>query len=123
MKRGRFVYKNEECMKKMHDFYDKTLALLDVQYTEEYFETSFGKTHCLTVGDSDKPKLCTIHGGNGITTLNLKLFAPLLSDYCIIKVFINLVLVRPVQGIFIFIKVISGDDSECFSTRSSGFNV
>ena len=84
MKRGRFVYKNEACMKKMHDFYDKTLALLDVQYKEDYFETSFGKTHCLTVGDPMKPKLCTIHGGNGITTLNLKLFLPLLSDYCII---------------------------------------
>ena len=84
MKRGRFVYKNEACMKKMHDFYDKTLALLDVQYKEDYFETSFGKTHCLTVGDPMKPMLCTIHGGNGITTLNLKLFLPLLSDYCII---------------------------------------
>ena len=84
MKRGRFVYKNEACMKKMHDFYDKTLALLDVQYKEDYFETSFGKTHCLTVGDPMKPKLCTIHGGNGITTLNLKLFLPLLSDFCII---------------------------------------
>ena len=84
MKKGKFVYKNEECMRKMHDFYDKTLALLDVQYTEDYFETSFGRTHCLTVGDPDKPKLCTIHGGNGITTLNLKLFLPLLSDYCII---------------------------------------
>ena len=84
MKRGRFVYKSEECMKKMHDFYDKTLALLDVPYTEDYFETSFGKTHCLIVGNSQKPKLCTIHGGNGISTLNLKLFLPLLSDYCII---------------------------------------
>ena len=84
MKRGRFVYKSEECMRKMHDFYDKTLALLDVNYTEDYFETSFGMTHCLTVGDPTKPQLCTIHGGNGITTLNLKLFLPLLSDYCII---------------------------------------
>ena len=44
----------------------------------------FCRTHCLTVGDPQKPKLCTIHGGNGITTLNLKLFLPLLSDYCII---------------------------------------
>ena len=84
MKKGVFVYKSEACMKKMHDFYDKTLALLDVKYSEDYFDTSFGKTHCLTVGDPNKPKLCTIHGGNGITTLNLKLFLPLLSDYCII---------------------------------------
>ena len=44
----------------------------------------FGKTHCLLVGDPEKPRICTIHGGNGITTLNLKLFLPLLEEYCII---------------------------------------
>ncbi|MCR5031606.1 MAG: alpha/beta hydrolase, partial [Lachnospiraceae bacterium] len=71
-------------MKKMHEFYDKTLASLDVPYSEDYFDTSFGKTHCLLVGDPEKPRICTIHGGNGITTLNLKLFLPLLQGYCII---------------------------------------
>ena len=84
MKNGKFVYKNKICMKKMHDFYDKTLAELNVPYTESFFSTSFGKTHCLLVGDTNKPKICTIHGGNGITTLNLRLFLPLLTKYCII---------------------------------------
>ncbi len=41
-------------------------------------------THCLIVGDPAKPMICTIHGGNGISTLNLKLFLPLLSDFCIL---------------------------------------
>ena len=84
MKKGRFVYKNEECMKKMHEFYDRTLAALDVPFSEDYFDTSFGRTHCLLAGDKDKPRICTIHGGNGITTLNLRLFLPLLEEYCII---------------------------------------
>ena len=84
IKNGKFVYKNEDSMKKMHEFYDKTLASLDVPYSEDYFDTSFGKTHCLLVGDPEKPRICTIHGGNGITTLNLKLFLPLLQEYCII---------------------------------------
>ena len=84
MKKGKFVYKNEESMKKMHEFYDKTLASLDVPYSEDCIDTSFGKTHCLLVGDPEKPRICTIHGGNGITTLNLKLFLPLLEEYCII---------------------------------------
>ena len=84
MKNGKFVYKSEESLKKMHEFYDKTLASLNVAYSEDYFDTSFGKTHCLLVGDTSKPRICTIHGGNGISTLNLKLFAPLLSEYCII---------------------------------------
>ena len=84
IKTGKFVYKNEDSMKKMHEFYDKTLASLDVPYSEDYFDTSFGRTHCLLVGDPEKPRICTIHGGNGITTLNLKLFLPLLEEYCII---------------------------------------
>ena len=84
IKNGKFVYKNEDGMKKMHEFYDKPLASLDVPYSEDYFDTSFGKTHCLLVGDPEKPRICTIHGGNGITTLNLKLFLPLLQEYCII---------------------------------------
>ncbi len=84
IKNGKFVYKNEDGMKKMHEFYDKTLASLDVPYSEDYFDTSFGKTHSLIVGNPEKPRICTIHGGNGITTLNLKLFLPLLQEYCII---------------------------------------
>ena len=84
IKNGNFVYKNADGMKKMHELYDKTLASLDVPYSEDYFDTSFGKTHCLLVGDPEKPRICTIHGGNGITTLNLKLFLPLLQEYCII---------------------------------------
>lgn len=84
MKSGIFVYKNEAALQRMHAFYDKTLAALNVPFTEAYFETSFGKTHALVVGNPDKQKLFTIHGGNGITTLNLKLFLPLLEDFCII---------------------------------------
>ncbi len=81
---GKFVYKNQESLNTMCAFYEKTLAALGVPYSEDYFETSFGKTHCLLVGDKDKPRICTIHGGNGITTLNLKLFLPLLKDFSIL---------------------------------------
>ena len=84
VKNEKFVYKNEDSLKKMHEFYDRTLASLDVPYSEEYFDTSFGQTHCLLVGDPEKPRICTIHGGNGITSLNLKLFLPLLEEYSII---------------------------------------
>lgn len=84
MKNGKFVYKNVDCMNKMHEFYDRTLASLDVPYTEDWFDTSFGRTHCLLAGSPDRPKICTIHGGNGISTLNLKLFLPLLSQFSIL---------------------------------------
>ena len=39
IKNGKFVYKNEDSIKKMHEFYDKTLASLDVPYSEDYFDT------------------------------------------------------------------------------------
>ncbi len=68
----------------MHEFYDETLASLNVAYVESYIRTSFGKTHSLLVGDPGKPRICTIHGGNGITTLNLRFFLPLLKDFSII---------------------------------------
>ena len=84
MNNGKYVYKNKESMKRMHKFYDETLASLNVPYIESYIKTSFGSTHSLLVGDSSKPRICTVHGGNGITTLNLKLFLPLLKDYSII---------------------------------------
>ena len=39
IKKGKFVYKNQDSLNKMHAFYDKTLASLDVPYSEDYFET------------------------------------------------------------------------------------
>ncbi len=84
LKKEKFVYKNRRSMKEMHEFYDETLASLNVSYVESYIKTSFGRTHSLLVGDPEKPRICTIHGGNGITTLNLKLFLPLLNDFSII---------------------------------------
>lgn len=84
MKKMKFVYKNIKYMNEMHEFYDETLASLNVSYVESYINTSFGRTHSLLVGDPAKPKIFTIHGGNGITTLNLNLFLPLLKDFSII---------------------------------------
>jgi len=78
---GKFVYKNEESMKKIHAFYDKALASLNVDYEDFNIQTSFGKTHILIVGDKNKKPLFTLHGGNGINPLNLQLFLPLLDEY------------------------------------------
>jgi len=81
---GKFVYKSTESMNRMHAFYDKALAELNVKYEEQNVDTTFGKTHILIVGDTEKKKLITLHGGNGISPLNIKLFLPLLAEYCII---------------------------------------
>jgi len=78
---GKFVYKNEESMNKIHAFYDKSLASLDVDYDDFYIQTSFGKTHIVVYGDKNKKPIFTLHGGNGINPLNMHLFLPLLKEY------------------------------------------
>lgn len=80
---SKYVYKNLDSEKRIHDFYDKTLNNLKIDYHEQYIETSFGKTHLLTIGSLDKPAIFTLHGGNGINPLNIKLFLPLLESFCI----------------------------------------
>jgi pimeloyl-ACP methyl ester carboxylesterase len=84
MGKGKFIYKEQASMDKMLGFYDKAMASLDVEYREEYIDTSFGKTHVIIAGDETKPAIFTVHGGNGTTPLNLKLFLPLIKDYCLI---------------------------------------
>lgn len=81
---GKYVYKNKECMEKMHHFYDKAMASLEVDYKEYYVKTSFGRTHIVIYGDRKKKPIITLHGGNGINPLNIRLFLPLLTEYCII---------------------------------------
>ncbi len=83
-KKGKFVYKSKRSMLKMYKFYDKAMDSLNIGYWEKYIYTSFGKTHIMIAGDENKPHLFTLHGGNGITPLNLKLFSPLFDSFCII---------------------------------------
>lgn len=80
---GKFVYKNKESMEKVYEFYDKAMASLKVEYSEKYIDTSYGKTHIVTVGDRNKTPLFTLHGGNGISPLNIRLFLPLMEQYCL----------------------------------------
>lgn len=84
MSRGKFVYKDQSSRDKMLAFYDRAMEDLNVQYREEFIETSYGTTHIVIAGDETKPPVFTVHGGNGITPLNLKLFLPLLRDNCLI---------------------------------------
>ena len=84
IKNGKYVYKDKLSMDKMHKFYDKVLTSLQIDYTDKYIDTAYGKTHILIVGDERKPPIFTLHGGNGISPLNIKLFLPLLKNYYII---------------------------------------
>ncbi len=80
----KFVYKNKKAMERMHSFYDRAMASLGIKYREEYTDTSYGRTHIIIAGDETKPRILTVHGGNGITPINLALFRRLLDNYCLI---------------------------------------
>ena len=84
MEKGKFVYKDPSGMERCLKFYDEAMKSLDIKYSEEYIDTSFGKTHLVIAGNETKPAIFTVHGGNGTTPLNLKLFLPLINDYCLI---------------------------------------
>lgn len=81
---SKFVYKSNKHLEVMHQFYDETLNSLSVEYREQYIDTAYGKTHVLLLGDENKKKIFTLHGGNGINPLNIRIFQPLLKQYCII---------------------------------------
>lgn len=49
--------------------YDKTLLLWDVDYSETYIDTSFGKSHCLVCGDKDNPPLVLLHAASCGSTI------------------------------------------------------
>lgn len=83
-KQGKYVYKSEKSRKLIFDFYDKAMKSLNVGYKYEYIDTSFGKTHVLIIGDCNKTPIFTLHGGNGISPLNIRLFLPLLKSFYII---------------------------------------
>jgi hypothetical protein len=78
---GKYVYKSKESMEKIYAFYDKALNSMNVDYNDFYIQTSFGKTHIVVFGDTTKKPIFTLHGGNGISPLNLRFFLPLLSKY------------------------------------------
>ena len=80
----KYVYKNKKAMERMHSFYDRAMDQLGITYREEYYDTSYGRTHVIIAGDETKPRIFTVHGGNGITPVNLDLFRRLLDNYCII---------------------------------------
>ena len=81
---GKYVYRDGPGEKRMHLFYDRALDSLGVEYTETYADTSFGRTHILFAGDTRKPPVVTLHGGNGISPLNIRLFLRLLDRYSLI---------------------------------------
>ena len=49
--------------------YEETLKLWDVEYSEKYVQTSYGKSHCIICGNKDNPPLVLLHPANCGSTI------------------------------------------------------
>lgn len=49
--------------------YEETLNLWNVEFSEKYVQTSFGKSHCIMCGDKANPPLVMLHAANCGSTI------------------------------------------------------
>jgi pimeloyl-ACP methyl ester carboxylesterase len=66
--------------------YDKSLQMWDVEYSEKYIDTSFGKSHCLMIGNINNPPLVLLHAaccGSTIWYPNVKALSQDYSVYAV----------------------------------------
>lgn len=75
------IYKSKEGKCQSLALYDMQLKKLNVQFTDIYVKTSFGKTHLVETGDKAGKPLLVFHGGNSTTAYNLLMCRFLLNDF------------------------------------------
>lgn len=66
------IYRSAKAKSAVIALYDKQINELNIPFKDVYLETSFGKTHLIECGDSNKAPLLVFHGGNATTAYNLK---------------------------------------------------
>ena len=63
------LYKSEQAKKIAYASYDKAMDLWDIEYTEDFVETSYGKTHIILSGDTNAKPLVVLPGLFGDATM------------------------------------------------------
>lgn len=75
------TYRSDECRTKSLALYDKQIAKLNMQFSDIYVKTSFGRTHLIETGNKSGKPLLVFHGGNSTTAYNLLICRFLLDDF------------------------------------------
>ena len=83
--------------------YEKTLLLWDVVYSERYVMTSFGQSHCLICGDTDKPPLILLHAASCGATIWYPNVKALIEKYAVYAIDLitepsKSTLLKPIRG-------------------------
>lgn len=76
-------FRTQKGQEDYYQAYDKTLQLWDVEYSEEYIDTSFGKSHCLICGDIKTPPLVLLHAASCGATIWYPNIKALSQYYCV----------------------------------------
>ncbi len=56
------IFKNEAAKEKVMYSYNQILNMWNTEFQEHQVKTSYGMTHCMTVGDRENPPLLLFHG-------------------------------------------------------------
>lgn len=81
------IYKTPEAKAAIMALYDAKLKACKLpHYTEEYHETSFGKTHVIIAGEASLPPVVLLHGINAGAPMALEAMRPLVGKYRIYAV-------------------------------------
>ncbi|WP_165211957.1 hypothetical protein [Streptococcus tangpeifui] len=75
------VYRSKGGKRASYSLYDQQVEALNLPYQDIFLETSFGKTHLIELGNSDRKPLLIFHGGNTSSPYNLHQFKFLLKDF------------------------------------------
>lgn len=81
MAKKRTIYRSAEGEAELMRLYDRALQRLEVECTDQYVDTRFGKTHLLCAGPPGAPPLVIFHGGNFVNPFTLAWFAVLADEY------------------------------------------
>ena len=71
------LYTSETGKKEILSLYNQKLEDLNINYTYQEVETSFGKTNVIITGDATKPPILIVHGSNGCAPIALDTYSGL----------------------------------------------
>lgn len=86
MEKSRQLFKSRDKQDEYFKIYDRALEQMDGLFSTKYIETTYGMTHIIQCGDSDKPALLMLHcmGFSSIAWCNnLKSLSEKFNVYCI----------------------------------------
>ena len=73
------MYTSETGKAAIHKLYHDKLASLEIDYTFQKVQTTFGETNIIVTGQATNPPLVLVHGANGCAPVALDVY-PKLAD-------------------------------------------